>query len=74
VDTYVHLSEDQSHLGLAIEVDDLRLLHLMVQIVTLTSTLSDTSEDGITTVGLGDVVDELLNEDSLADTSTSEQT
>jgi peptide chain release factor 1 len=46
----------------------------MVQIVTLTSTLSDTSEDGITTVGLGDVVDELLNEDSLADTSTSEQT
>lgn len=74
MDTYVHLSEDQSHLGLAIEVDDLRLLHLMVQIVTLTSTLSDTSEDGITTVGLGDVVDELLNEDSLADTSTSEQT
>jgi hypothetical protein len=74
VDTYVHLSEDQSHLRLALELDDLGLLHLVVQIVTLTSTLSDTSEDGITTVGLGDVVDQLLNEDSLADTGTSEQT
>lgn len=46
----------------------------MVQIVTLTGTLTDTSEDGVTTVGLGDVVDELLNEDSLSDTSTTEQT
>lgn len=74
VDTYVHLSEDQSHLGLALELNDLGLLHFVVQIVTLTSTLSDTSEDRVTTVGLGDVVDELLNEDSLADTGTSEET
>lgn len=28
----------------------------MVQIVTFTSTLTDTGEDGVTTVGLGDVV------------------
>jgi hypothetical protein len=28
----------------------------VVQIVTLTSTLTDTSEDGVTTVGLGNVV------------------
>jgi hypothetical protein len=33
-----------------------------------------TAEDGETTVGLGDVVDELLNEHSLADTGTSEET
>lgn len=46
----------------------------MVQIVTLTSTLADTGEDGVTTVGLGDVVDQLLDEDSLADTGTTEQT
>lgn len=46
----------------------------MVQIVTLTGTLTDTSEDGVTTVGLGDVVDQLLNEDGLSDTGTTEQT
>lgn len=45
----------------------------MVQIITLTSTLTDASEDGVTTMSLGDVVDELLDEDSLADTSTTEQ-
>ena len=46
----------------------------MIQIVTLTCSLADTGEDGITTVRLGDVVDELLNEHSLADTGTSEET
>lgn len=46
----------------------------MVQIVTLTSTLSDTSEHGVTTVSLGNVVNQLLNEHSLSDTSTSEET
>lgn len=45
----------------------------MVQIVTLTDMLADISEDGVTTVSLGDVVDQLLNEDGLADTSTTEQ-
>lgn len=70
----VHLTEDQGDLGLSLEVDDLGLLHLVVQIVTLTGTLADTSEDGVTTVGLGDVVDQLLNEDSLSDTGTSKET
>jgi hypothetical protein len=46
----------------------------VVQIVTLTSTLTDTSEDGVTTVVLGNVVDQLLNEHSLSDTGTSEET
>lgn len=46
----------------------------MVQVVTLTGTLADTGEDRVTTVGLGDVVDQLLDEDGLADTSTTEQT
>jgi len=46
----------------------------MVQIATLTSTLADTGENGVTTVGLGDVVDQLLNEDGFADTSTTEKT
>jgi peptide chain release factor 1 len=46
----------------------------VVQIVTLTGTLTNTSENGVTTVSLGDVVDKLLNEDSLADTGTTEET
>ena len=52
----VHLTEDQSDLGVTIKLDDTSLLHLVVQIVTLTGTLTDTAEDGVTTVGLGDVV------------------
>jgi peptide chain release factor 1 len=70
----VHLTEDQGDLGLAVKLDDGSLLHFVVQIVTLTGTLTDTSEDGVTTVGLGDVVDKLLNEHSLADTGTTEET
>lgn len=46
----------------------------MVQIVTLTGTLTDTSEHGVTTMGLRNVVNQLLNEHSLSDTSTSEET
>lgn len=52
----VHLTEHKGDLGLAIELDDTGLLHLVVQIVTLTGTLTDTSEDRVTTVSLGDVV------------------
>ena len=70
----VHLTEDQGNLGFAIELNDRCLLHFVVQIVTLAGTLTDTGEDGVTTVGLGDVVDELLDEDSLADTGTTEET
>jgi hypothetical protein len=55
----VHLTEDKGDLGLSLEVDDTSLLHLVVQIVTLTSTLADTAEHGVTTVGLGDVVLEI---------------
>jgi hypothetical protein len=70
----VHLTEHQGDLGFTIEVDDLGLLHFVVQVVTLTGTLTDTSEHGVTTVSLGNVVDQLLNEHSLSDTSTSEET
>jgi peptide chain release factor 1 len=70
----VHLTEDKGDLGVSLEVDDRGLLHFVVQIVTLTGTLADTGEDGVTTVSLSDVVDELLDEHSLADTSTAEET
>jgi hypothetical protein len=52
----VHLTEDKGDLGLALEVDDTSLLHFVVKIVTLTSTLADTAEHGVTTVSLSDVV------------------
>ena len=88
----VHLTEDEGDLGVTLEVDDTGLNHLVVQVVTLTGTLTDTcdatsearngaysarqlaAEDGETTVRLGDVVDELLDEHSLTDTSTTEET
>jgi len=46
----------------------------VVQVVALTGTLADTSEDRVTSVGLGDVVDQLLDKHSLSDTGTSEET
>lgn len=70
----VHLTEDKGDLGLAIKLNDGGLLHLVVQIVTLTGSLTDTGEDGVTTVSLSDVVDELLNEHGLTDTGTTEET
>jgi hypothetical protein len=53
---FVHLTEHQRDLGFAVELNDRSLLHFVVQIVTLTGSLSHTSEDRVTTVGLGDVV------------------
>jgi peptide chain release factor 1 len=70
----VHLTEDKGDLGVTVKLNDGSLLHLVVQIVTLTGTLTDTSKDRETTVGLGDVVNQLLNEDSLSNTSTSKET
>lgn len=52
----VHLTEHKGDLGVTLKLDDTGLLHLVVQIVTLTGTLTDTTEHGVTTVGLGDVV------------------
>ena len=52
----IHLAEHEGNLGLAIELDDLCLLHFMVQIVTLTGSLPDTSEHREATVRLGNVV------------------
>ena len=70
----VHLTVDEDALGLAGKVDDLGLHHFEVQIGTFTGTFTDTGEDGETTVTLGDVVNELHDDDGLADTSTTEET
>ncbi len=70
----VHLTVDEHALGLAGKIDDLGLHHFEVQVGTFTGALADTGEDGETTVALGDVVDELHDDDGLADTGTAEQT
>mmetsp|Transcript_2542 Transcript_2542/g.6973 ORF Transcript_2542/g.6973 Transcript_2542/m.6973 type:complete len:483 (-) Transcript_2542:25-1473(-) len=71
----VHLAVHEGGLGAgAIELDHARLDHLVVEIVTLTGTLTNTGEHGVTTVGLGDVVDQLHDQHSLADTGTTEET
>jgi hypothetical protein len=61
----VHLTEHQRDLGLAIELNDFGFLHFVVQVVALTGTLADTSENRETTVGLGDVVLESVSINTL---------
>lgn len=45
----------------------------MVEIVALSGSLTDTSEHRVTTMLLSDVVDQLHDKHSLADTSTTEK-
>ena len=74
----VHLSVHESGLGalgvVLVNLDDTRLNHFVVEIVTLTSALSDAGKHGETTMQLGDVVDQLHDQHGLADTSTTEET
>ena len=64
----VHLAEDEHRL-----VDDARLLHLQPEVVALAGALADAAEGGQAAVLLGEVVDELLDEDRLADAGAAEQ-
>merc|ERR1719474_1855641 len=71
----VHLSVHQGDLGgLVLQRDDTTLNHLVVQIVALPGPLADTGEHGETTVSLGNVVDQLHDKHSLADTGAAEET
>merc|ERR1719474_2630697 len=71
----VHLSVHQGDLGgLVLEGDNTTLNHLVVQIVALPGPLADTGEHGETTVSLGNVVNQLHDKHSLADTSATEKT
>merc|ERR1712112_817542 len=71
----VHLSVHQGDLGgLVLERDDTTLNHLVVQIVALPGPLTDTGEHGETTVSLGNVVNQLHDKHSLADSGATEET
>jgi hypothetical protein len=70
----VHLTVHKCSLGSgAANLDDTRIDHFVVKIVTFTSALTDTGENGETTVSLGDIVNKLHNKHGLADTSTTEK-
>ena len=64
----VHLTIDQAGL-----VDNARLAHLEEQVGALAGTLADAGEHRGAAVLLGEVVDELLNQNGLADAGTAEQ-
>ena len=65
---FVHLAVDQSSLG-----QDAGLFHLMIEVVALAAALADAGEDRAAVVRRRDVVDQLLNEDRLADARAAEQ-
>src|SRR5579875_3887351 len=65
----VHLTED--HAGL---VNNAGVLHFMVQVVTFTSTFTNTCEYGETAVFFRDVVNQFLNQDGFTNAGTAEQT
>merc|ERR1719354_1298481 len=70
----VHLTVDKGDLGgLVLEADDSALNHLKVQIVTLTGPLSHSGENRVTSVSLGNVVNQFHDQHSLADTSAAEE-
>merc|ERR1719378_670725 len=53
----VHLTVDKGDLGgLVLETDDTTLNHLVVQVISLTGSLSDSSKDRVTSVSLSDLV------------------
>merc|ERR1712055_1027887 len=71
----VHLTVDKGDLGgLVLQADDTSLNHLVVQIIALTGPLTHSSEHRVTTMSLGHVVNQLHDQDSLAHTSSTEET
>mmetsp|Transcript_2792 Transcript_2792/g.10054 ORF Transcript_2792/g.10054 Transcript_2792/m.10054 type:complete len:308 (+) Transcript_2792:263-1186(+) len=73
---FVHLSIHKGALGLTGFISQLNhtgLNHLMIKIVALTRPFSDPGKHRETTVRLGDVVDELHNQHSLTNTSSTKK-
>src|SRR5690606_19171396 len=70
----VHLAIDQRHLGLvAFGVDNAAFDHFVVKVVTLTRPLANASEHRVTAVAHGDVVDQLHDQNRLANAGAAEE-
>ncbi len=71
---FVHLSVDECASGSwSIDFDDTWLDHFVIKIISLSGSFTDTGEDWVPTVGLGDVVNKFLDDDGLSDSGTSEK-
>jgi len=71
----VHLTVHKGSLRFVrVQMDDTRLDHFVVEIVTLTSTFTNTGEDRVTTMSLSNIVNKFHNKHSLTDTGTTEKT
>ena len=70
-----HLAVDQRRLGFlpVIRIDDARLLHFEPKVIALAGAFAHAGEDRHTAVLEGDVVDQLHDDDGLADTRAAEQ-
>src|SRR5205807_4566098 len=64
----VHLSVDQRDV-----LEDSRFLELEIEIVSFERALTHAAEYGLAAVAFGHVVDQLLNDDGLADARAAEQ-
>ena len=65
----VHLAVDERDL-----VENARFLELEIEVVAFARALAHAAEHRLAAVALGDVVDELLNDDRLADAGAAEET
>ena len=65
----VHLTEDEGSVG-----KNTGLLHFIVKVISFPGAFADTGKDGNTMLFGGDVMHQFLNQDSLSDTGTSEET
>ena len=65
----VHLTENHGRF-----VNNSGFLHFKVKVVTLTGTLSHAGKDRVAAVFVGNIADQLHNEDGLAHTCTAEKT
>ena len=71
---FVHLAIDQRHFGAgAVELDDARLDHFVVEVVAFAGAFADAGEHRIAAMRLGDVVDQLHDQHGLADAGAAEQ-
>src|SRR5919199_276962 len=63
----VHLAEPQGHL-----VEHARLAHLAIQVIALAAALAHPGKDRVATVLLGNIADQLLDDDGLTDARAAE--
>ena len=76
---FVHLAEHQRAFRLDARIGifrigvDLGFDELVIEVVAFAGTLADAGEHRVATMGLGDVVDQFLNQHGLADAGAAEQ-